>query len=111
VDSTSENAATRIIGEPLLAPEKVRVGPLHPKRLAKMTGAIAGLACALSVVVGAVAARIAPHGLRGIAVSLHLVRQPLIVKIAAGIASLAVVAAALSGALHFYRWWREHDPD
>ena len=45
----------------------VRVGPLHPKRLAKMTGAVAGLACALSVVVGAVAARVAPHGLRGIA--------------------------------------------
>jgi hypothetical protein len=76
-----------------------------------MTGAIAGLACALSVVMGAVAARVAPHGLRGIAVSLHLARQPLIVKFAAGIASLAVVAAALSGALHFYIWWQEHDLD
>jgi hypothetical protein len=94
-----------------MAPARPRVSPLHPKRLAKMTGAIAGLACALSVVVGAVAARVAPHGLRGIAVSLHLVHQPLIVKFAAGIASLAVVAAALSGSLHFYLWWQEHDLD
>ena len=93
------------------APAPVRIGPLHPKRLAKTTGAIAGLACALSVVVGAVAARVTPHGLRGIAVSLHLMRQPLIVKFAAGIASLAVLAAALSGFLHFYLWWQEHDLD
>jgi hypothetical protein len=86
-----------------------RPGPLHPKRLAKMTAAIAGLSCSLSVLIGVIAARAAPHGLRGIAVSLHLVRQPLIVKVAAGIASVALVTAAVSGLLHFYTWWQEHE--
>ncbi|HTC53040.1 MAG TPA: hypothetical protein VK700_13970 [Steroidobacteraceae bacterium] len=91
--------------------EAPRVGPLHPKRLAKMTAAIAGLTCALSVLAGVIAARAAPHGLRGIAVSLHLAHQPLIVKVAAGITSLAVVSAAVSGLLHFYSWWQEHELD
>ena len=84
---------------------------LHPKRLAKMTAAIAGLTCALSVIAGVIAARAAPHGLRGIAVSLHLAHQPLMVKIAAGITSVALVTAAASGLLHFYTWWREHELD
>ncbi len=85
--------------------------PLHPKRLAKMTAAIAGLTCSLSVLVGVIAARAAPHGLRGVAVSLHLAHQPLIVKVAAGIATIALIAAAISGLLHFYTWWQEHELD
>jgi hypothetical protein len=88
-----------------------RVSPLHPKRLAKMTAAIAGLCCSVSVLAGVIAARAAPHGLRGIAVSLHLAHQPLIIKVAAGITSVAVVAAAVSGLLHFYTWWQEHELD
>jgi hypothetical protein len=63
------------------------------------------------VLAGVVAARAAPHGLRGFAVSLHLARQPLIVKIAAGVTSVAVVTAAVSGLLHFYAWWQEHELD
>lgn len=86
-----------------------RAGRLHHKRLAKMTAAIAGLTCALSVLVGVVAARATPHGLRGIAVSLHLAREPMIVKIAAGVGSFAVFAAAVSGVLHFYAWLKEHE--
>lgn len=89
---------------------RARAGVLHPKRLAKTTAAIAGLTCALSVLAGVVAARAAPHGLHGLAVSLHLARQPMIVKVAAGITSLAVLTAAVSGLLHFYAWWHEeHD--
>jgi hypothetical protein len=88
-----------------------RAGVLHPRRLAKTMAAIAGLTCALSVLAGVIAARAAPHGLRGLAVSLHLARQPLMVKIAAGITSVAVVAAAVSGLLHFYAWWQEHEHD
>ena len=86
-------------------------GPLHPKRLAKMFAAIAGLTCALSALAGLIAARAAPHGLRGIAVSLHLARQPLIVKVAAGFTTLAVIAAAVSGVLHFYTWWQGHEAE
>jgi hypothetical protein len=89
------------------APRRARL--MHPKRLAKMTAAIAGLTCSLSVLVGVIAARAAPHGLRGIAFSLHLARQPLIVKVATGIATVAVIAAAVSGLLHFYTWWQEHE--
>jgi hypothetical protein len=81
------------------------------KRIAKMTAAIAGLTCSLSVLAGVIAARVAPHGLRGIAVSLHLARQPLIVKVAAGITTVAVVTAVVSGLLHFYTWWQEHELD
>lgn len=84
-------------------------GALHPKRLAKMTAAFAGLVGALSIAIGVIAARAAPHGLRGLAVSLHLARQPLIVKIAAGMTSLAVLTAAVAGVLHFYTWWQEHN--
>ncbi len=87
------------------------VGRLHPRRLSRMTAAIAALTGALSVLFGVIAARVSPHGLRGLAVSLHIVRQPLIVKVATGIASLAVVTAAVSGLLHFYTWWHEHDHD
>jgi len=88
-----------------------RARRLHPKRLSKMTAALAALSGALSVLVGALAAHFAPHGLRGIAVSLHLARQPLLVKVAAGITSLAVVMAVVSGLLHFYSWWQEHELD
>ena len=76
-----------------------------------MTAALAALSGALSVLVGALAAHFAPHGLRGIAVSLHLARQPLLVKVAAGITSLAVIMAVVSGLLHFYSWWQEHELD
>jgi hypothetical protein len=88
-----------------------RAGRLQPKRLSKMTAALAALSGALSVLVGALAAHFAPHGLRGIAVSLHLARQPLLVKVAAGITSIAVIMAVTSGLLHFYIWWQEHDLD
>ncbi|MGC1458129.1 MAG: hypothetical protein WA825_07610 [Steroidobacteraceae bacterium] len=84
---------------------------MSTKRIAKTTAAIAGLTCSLSVLAGVIAARVGPHGLRGIAVSMHLARQPLIVKVAAGITSVAVVTAVVSGLLHFYTWWREHEQD
>jgi len=95
------------IGEPAV----VRPGPLHPKRLAKTSAAFAALTGSLSVVAGIIAARFAPHGLRGIAVSLHLAHQPLMVKVAAGITTVAVITAAASGLLHFYTWWKEHELD
>ena len=88
--------------------EIVAYGRLHPKRLAKTTAAVAALTSALSIAVGLIAARAAPHGLRGIAVSLHLARPPMIVKVAAAIATLAVLAGAVSSLLHFYTWWK-HD--
>ena len=92
-------------------PPVPRRGPLHPKRLSKMTAAVAALAGALSVLVGVLAARLAPHGLRGLAITLHITREPLIVKVAAGIGTIAVATAAVSGLLHFYLWWQERHLD
>jgi hypothetical protein len=55
--------------------------PLQPKRLSNSTAALAGLASAVSVFVGVLAARAAPHGWFRIASALHLHRQPMIVKL------------------------------
>jgi Zn-dependent protease with chaperone function len=84
---------------------------LRTKRLAQTMAAIAGLSSALSVVVGLLASRVAPHGLQRLAVTLHLAREPFIVKLAAGMAAIAVAAATVSGLLHFYTWWRERNAD
>ena len=92
-------------------PVKPLARALHPKRLGKTMAAIAGLTSALSVALGIVAARAAPHGLARLTVALHLSREPFIVKLAAGIAGIAVATATLSGLLHFYTWWRERDAD
>jgi len=85
------------------------MGRMHPKRLSKMTAAVAALTGAVSGVVGALAAHFGPHGLRGIAVSLHLARQPTLVKVAAAVTTVAVITAAISGVLHFYIWLKEHE--
>lgn len=84
---------------------------LQPKRLGKTLAAVAGLASAVSVAVGVIAARSAPHGFSRLAVTLHLWKEPFIVKLAAGIAAVAVTAAALSGLVHFYIWWLERKVD
>jgi len=111
VDSTTPNSTAVVPSEPLSVGVRPRTSPLHPKRLAKMTGAISGLTCGLSVLCGLLAARAAPHGLHGLAVSLHLARQPLILRLAASVATVAVITAAVSGILHFYNWWQEHELD
>jgi hypothetical protein len=82
---------------------------LDPKRLGKTMAAVAGLASALSVLIGLLAARTAPHGFARLAVTLHLAHEPFIVKLAALVAGLAVTAATVSGLLHFYTWWLERD--
>jgi hypothetical protein len=66
--------------------------PLQPKRLSNSTAALAGLASALSVFVGVLAARAAPHGWLGIASAMHLHRQPLMVKLAPVVAGIAVTS-------------------
>jgi len=84
---------------------------LHPKHLGNTLGAIAGLASALSVGLGFLAARASPHGFARLTIALHLAKEPLIVKLAAGVAGIAVATAALAGVLKFYTWWTEHEAD
>ena len=84
-----------------------RVGTLHHKRLGKSTGALAGLAGALSVLTGLLAARYSPKGFSKLSVALHFSKAPLIVKLAPIIAAIAVALAVVSGLLHFYTWCKE----
>jgi hypothetical protein len=71
--------------------------PLQPKRLSNSTAALAGLAGAISVFVGILAARAAPHGWLRLASALHLHKQPLIVKLAPIVAGVAITIATAAG--------------
>jgi hypothetical protein len=79
----------------------------HHKHLARSIGAIASLAGAMSVLVGAVAAHMAPHGWGHVKMALHLTKKPLLMQLAPFIAAFAVTAATVAGLLSFYSWYRE----
>jgi hypothetical protein len=79
----------------------------HHKNLARSISAVASLAGAISVLVGLLAARMAPHGWAHVRMALHLTRKPLIMQAAPFIAGFAVAAATAAGLLGFYSWWRE----
>ena len=81
---------------------------LHHKHVSDFTGAIAGLASAIAVLFGLVAARFAPHGFGRFEVALHLHRQPLLVRLSPLVAALAALIAAAAGLVRFYSWCREH---
>src|ERR1700726_191857 len=83
--------------------------PLQPKRLSNSTAALAGLAGAISVFVGILAARAAPHGWLRLASALHLHRQPLIVKMAPIVAGVAITIATAAGLGQLYWWGLECD--
>jgi hypothetical protein len=80
---------------------------IHHRGISDFTGAIAGLASAVAVVFGLIAARFAPHGFVRFAVLVHLHRLPLVVRLSSLAASLAAVIAAAAGLARFYSWWRE----
>lgn len=80
---------------------------LHHKRLSESTAAIAGLAGAVSVFVGYLAARAAPKGLHKFIFVLHLAKKPTLLKLAPIVAGIAVAITTAAGLLHFYTWWVE----
>jgi hypothetical protein len=84
---------------------------LHHKRLGESVAAIAGLAGAISVVVGILAARAAPRGLFRITTALHISRQPHILRVAAVVTGIAVAVGTAAGLLKFYTWWVERDKE
>jgi hypothetical protein len=88
---------------------KYLVKPLQPKRLSNSTAALAGLASAISVFVGVLAARAAPHGWLRLASALHLHKQPMIVKLAPMVAGVAITIATLAGLIKFYSWCLERE--
>jgi hypothetical protein len=80
---------------------------LHHKNLARSISAIASLAGALSVLIGVIAAHMAPHGWKHVTMALHLTRKPLLLQLAPYIAGFAVAAATAAGLLGFYSWYRD----
>ena len=80
---------------------------LHPKRLDPSIGAIAGLASAVSVIVGFLAQNAMGHGWHKASIALHLAKKPLIVRLAPAIAAVAVGIATAAALLRFYNWYRD----
>jgi hypothetical protein len=79
------------------------------KRFSESTGALAGLASAIAVIVGYVAARVTPKGLAKLTMAMHLTRPPLVLRIAPVLTGIAVALATAAGLFHFYTWWVERD--
>jgi hypothetical protein len=79
----------------------------HPKRLDPSIGPIAGLASAVSVIVGFIAQKAMGHGWHKASIALHLAKKPLIVRLAPAIAAVAVGIATAAALLRFYNWYRE----
>jgi hypothetical protein len=85
--------------------------PLQPKRLSNSTAAMAGLASAISVFVGVLAARAAPHGWLRISTALHLTKKPLLIKLAPVAAGVAITIATAAGLIKFYTWCVEKEEE
>jgi hypothetical protein len=92
----------------LLTPRLRRA--LHHKRLSSSTGAIAGMITAVSVIVGTLAAYLAPKGWHKVAFALHIAKKPLLVKLAPFIAGVAVTVATAAALVRFLSWCLESDP-
>jgi hypothetical protein len=82
---------------------------MRHKRLSESTGALAGLATAIAVIVGYVAARVTPKGFAKLTMAMHLTRTPLIVRIAPVLTGIAVALATAAGLFRFYTWWVERE--
>jgi hypothetical protein len=82
---------------------------LKHKRLSESTGVFAGLATAIAVIVGYLAARATPKGLAKLTLMMHLTRPPLIARIAPVLAGVAAALATVASLLRFYSWWAEQD--
>jgi hypothetical protein len=82
---------------------------LKHKRLSESTGVLAGLASAIAVIVGFLAARATPKGLAKLTMMMHLTRPPLIARLAPLLAGVAAALATVAGLLRFYSWWVERD--
>ena len=84
---------------------------LHHTRLKYSLGAVASLATAVSVMVGAIAAHYAPRGFAKFSIALHLHREPTLVKVAAFVAGVAATIATAAGLLNFYSWWVKREDE
>jgi hypothetical protein len=80
---------------------------LHPKRIDPSIGVIAGLASAVSVIVGLMAQNALGHGWHRAFIALHVAKKPMIVALAPIISGVAVGIATAAALVRFYNWYRE----
>jgi hypothetical protein len=80
---------------------------LHPKRIDPSIGVIAGLASAVSVIVGLMAQNALGHGWHRAFIALHVAKKPMIVELAPVISGVAVGIATAAALVRFYNWYRE----
>jgi hypothetical protein len=79
----------------------------HPKRIDPSIGVIAGLASAVSVIVGLMAQSALGHGWHRAFIALHVAKKPMIVQLAPVISGVAVGIATAAALVRFYNWYRE----
>jgi hypothetical protein len=84
---------------------------LQHKHLSNSTGAVAGFISSISLIVGAIAAHLAPLGWRRVSMALHFSKKPLLLKLAPYLAGLAVAIAVAAGLIRFYSWLMEREVD
>ena len=80
---------------------------MQGKRLHRSTGAVAGFASALSVLIGTLAGYATPKGFGRVTMALHLTHKPFLVRVAPVITGVAVALATAAGLLGFYLWVTE----
>ena len=85
------------------------VRALKSKRVHRSAGALAGLASALSVLVGMLAAYATPKGWGRVSMALHMTRKPFLLTLAPLITGVAVAIATAAGLLGFYLWLTDGD--
>lgn len=81
------------------------------KNVHRSAGAIAGLASALSVIVGTLAGYATPRGWGRVTMALHITKKPFIVKLAPLLTGASVAIATAAGLLGFYLWLAERQGD
>jgi hypothetical protein len=81
------------------------------KNVHRSAGAIAGLASALSVIVGTLAGYATPRGWGRVTMALHITKKPFIVKLAPLLTGASVAIATAAGLLGFYLWLAERRGD
>ena len=81
------------------------------KTVHRSAGAIAGLASALSVIVGTLAGYATPRGWGRVTMALHITKKPFIVKLAPLLTGASVAIATAAGLLGFYLWLAERQSD
>ncbi|MEP6884871.1 MAG: hypothetical protein ABJC66_08985 [Gammaproteobacteria bacterium] len=82
---------------------------LHPRRLDPSVGAVAGVVSAVSVIVGYLAQRAMGHGWHKAFIALHVVKRPMIVRLAPFFTGTAIAIVTAGALLRFYNWYREKE--